>query len=148
MRENLRLFLPSYAERHESLMKKKIREFILGYKSLEQFISLEVNADETDSMKFYASLYDEMSPLLTMIDCFITEYGYKRRRKSCDDVIRVSQKIMLLLKVLRIRYITSMSSTNPIEDLRWYEITDKSNTEIVDQISKLLKETYSIKLGE
>ncbi len=75
MRENLRLFLPTHIERHESIMKKKIREFILGYKSLEQFLSLETNADE-----------------------------------------------------------------------RWYEITDKSNTEVVDQISKLLKETYSIKL--
>jgi hypothetical protein len=75
MRENLRLFLPTHTERHESIMKKKIREFILGYKSLEQFLSLETNADE-----------------------------------------------------------------------RWYEITDKSNTEVVDQISKLLKETYSIKL--
>lgn len=146
MGENLRLFLPSHAERHESLMKKKIREFILGYKSLEQFLSLGANADETDSMKFYASLYDEMSPLLTMVDCFITEYGYKRRRKSFDDVIRVSQKIMLLLKVLHTRYITSMTSTNPIEDERWYEITDKSNTEIVNQISKLLKDTYSLKL--
>ena len=148
MRENLILFLPEHAERHESLMKKKIREFILGYKSLEQFISLEVNADETDIMKFYASLYDEMSPLLTMIDCFITEYGYKRRRKSFEDAIKISQKIMLLLKALRTRYITSMTSTDPLEDPRWYEITDKSNTEIVDQISKLLKETYSIKLGE
>lgn len=146
MRENLRLFLPSHAERHESLMKKKIREFILGYKSLEQFISLESNADETDSMKFYASLYDEMSPLLTMIDCFITEYGYKRRRKSFEDAIKISQKIMLLLKALHTRYITSMTSTDPLEDSRWYEITDKSNTEIVDQISKLLKETYSLKL--
>ena len=146
MRENLRLFLPSHAERHEHIMKKKIREFILGYKSLEQFISLESNADETDSMKFYASLYDEMSPLLTMVDCFITQYGYKKRRKFFEDVIKISQKIMLLLKVLRTRYITSMTSTNPIEDERWYEITDKSNTEVVNQISKLLKDTYSLKL--
>ena len=146
MRENLGLFLPSHAERHESIMKKKIKEFIRGYKSLEQFISLGANADETDSMKYYACLYDEMSPLQTMIDCFITQYGYKRRRKSFDDAIKISQKIMLLLKVLHTRYITSMSSTSPIEDERWYEITDKSNTEIVDQISKLLKDTYSLKL--
>ena len=146
MRENLRLFLPTHTERHESIMKKKIREFILGYKSLEQFISLEPNADETDSMKFYASLYGEMSPLLTMVDCFITQYGYKRRRKSFEEAIKISQKIMLLLKVLHARYITSMTSTDPLEDSRWYEITDKSNTEVVDQISKLLKETYSLKL--
>ena len=87
-----------------------------------------------------------MSPLLTMVDCFITLYGYKRRRKSFEDAIKISQKIMLLLKALRTRYITSMTSTNPIEDERWYEITDKSNTEVVNQISKLLKDTYSLKL--
>jgi hypothetical protein len=146
MKENLRLFLPSHAERHEHIMKKKVREFILGCKSLEQFLSLGANADERDSMKFYASLYEEMSPLLTTVDCFITQYGYKRRRQSFEDAIKISQKVMLLLKVLHIRYITSMSSTNPFEDFRWYEITDKSNTEVVDQISKLLKETYSLKL--
>ena len=53
---------------------------------------------------------------------------------------------MLLLKALRTRYITSMTSTDPLEDSRWYEITDKSNTEVVNQISKLLKDTYSLKL--
>jgi hypothetical protein len=146
MRENLRLFLPERKERHERVMKQMIRDFIRGFKSLEQFVSLEVNADETKSMEYYSSLYKEMSPLLTTVDCFITLYGYKRRRKSFEDAIKISQKVMLLLKVLHTRYITSMSSTNPFEDFRWYEITDKSNTEVVDQISKLLKETYSLKL--
>ena len=146
MRENLRLFLPEHKERHESVMKQMIRDFIRSFKSLEQFVSLEVNADETNSLEYYSSLYKEMSPQQTMIDCFIIQYGYKRRRKSFEDIIKISQKIMLLLKVLHTRYITSMTSTNPIEDERWYEITDKSNTEVVNQISKLLKDTYSLKL--
>ena len=146
MRENLRLFLPERKERHESVMKQMIRDFIRGFKSLEQFVSLEVNADETKSMEYYSSLYKEMSPLLTMIYNYLTEYGYKRRRKSFEDAIKIAQKIMLLLKVLHTRYITSMTSTDPLEDSRWYEITDKSNAEVIDQISKFLKETYSLKL--
>jgi len=146
MKENLNLFLPDHAEKHESIMKKKIRKFILAYKLLDQFLSMEINPDDANSLQFYSNIYVDMAPLLTEITCFVINNGYSGRRVRVDNAILISQKVLGLLKFLHLRYMISITSQDPILDFRWYQVSDKSNSEIVGEIAKLFDSMYSLKL--
>lgn len=148
MENNQKLFLLSHAGKHENIMKGKIRKFILGYKSLENFLLLETDPNDVMSLQFYSSLYVEMAPILTEVTCFVINNGYTGRRKRVDYAIIISQKILGLLKILHTRYVTSITSPNPIEDYRWYGVSEKSNVEIVDGVYKLLDKMYSFKTEE
>ena len=100
-----RIFLPNHFERHVNVIIPKIRKFILGYKLLENFLSLETNPDDEESLEFYSDLYNDMSPLLTEITCYLINNGYSGKRRRVDESIRLSQKILGLLKLLDKRYV-------------------------------------------
>ena len=142
MRENLRLFLPDHSERHETLMKKKIRKFILAFKLLQEFISIHSDPNHPDSLEFYSSFYVDTSKILTEITCFLISSGLAGKRRRIDNAISISQKILGLLKILHERYIITISSTDPLDDSRWDEITHKSNSDIVEEISILFERMY------
>ena len=142
MRENLRLFLPTHSERHEALMKKKIRKFILAFKLLQEFISIHSDPNKSDSLEFYSNIYVDTTPMLTEITCFVINNGYAGKRKRVDNAISTSQKILGLLKILHKRYIITVSSTDPLDDPRWDEISIKTNSEIVEEISILFERMY------
>ena len=139
-----RIFWPNHFERHVNVIIPKIRKFILGYKLLENFLSLETNPDDEESLEFYSDLYNDMSPLLTEITCYLINNGYSGKRRRVDESIRLSQKILGLLKLLDKRYVVSITSQDPISDSRWYQASSKSNREIVEEISILTKEMYSL----
>ena len=142
-----KLFMP-HVERHDSVIEQKVRKFMLGFKSLEFFLSMGTNPDDEESLEFYSNLYEDMASLLTEITCFMIGRGYFGKRKRVDNSIFLSQKILGLLKILHLRYIISITSQDPISDSRWYKESDKSNQEIVGEISKLFNEMYSFKLEE
>jgi hypothetical protein len=145
MGKEQRLFAPDFHDKHESEIKKKIREFILGYKSLEIFLSLESDPNDERSLLFYSELYENMSKLLTHITCFVVVHGYKGRRKRVDEGIRNSQKILGLLKILHLRYLVNITSADPFSDPRWCENTDDSNAKIIQDIKYYFKKMYSFK---
>ena len=148
MKEKSRLFLPNHAEKHDSIMKQKIRKFMLGYKSLDLFLSMETNPDDEESLEFYSTLYNDMASLLTEIMCFMINKGYFGKRKRVDNSIFLSQKILGLLKILHLRYVISITSQDPISDSRWCKESDKSNQEIVGEISRLFNDMYSFKIED
>jgi len=143
MKENLRMFLPEYHERHESVMKKKVRKFILAYKLLEQFLSMGTNPNDEESLHFYSNLYIDMTPVLTEITCYVINNGYIKRRRIKES-ITLSQKILGQLKILHMRYIIVITSPDPFGDPRWVEISTKSNAEVVEEIENLFEKMYSL----
>jgi hypothetical protein len=143
MKEDLRLFLPTHTERHESIMKKKVRTFIVGCGLLQNFLSMGTNPDDEENLEFYSDLYKGMEPLLTEITCYLISIGYLSRRKRIDNSISLSQKILGLLKILHLRYVISITSQNPTSDTRWYQESDKTSEEIVKEISILIEKMYS-----
>lgn len=146
MREDLSMFLPEHSEKHESVIKKKIRKFILAYKLLEQFLSMGTNPDDEESLQFYSNLYVDMAPVLTEITCYVINNGYFGKKKRIDNAILLSQKVLGHLKILHIRYLISIVS-QPIEDVRWNEIPKKSNEKIVEEMDSFFKEMYSFSFG-
>ena len=68
--------------------------------------------------------------------------GFAGKRRRIDNAISISQKILGLLKILHERYIITISSTDPLDDSRWDEITHKSNSDIVEEISILFEKMY------
>lgn len=138
-----RLFWPDYCERHEEAIEKKIRKFILAYKLLDEFLLMGTNPNDEESLQFYSNLYVENAPILTEITCYVISNGYSGKRKRIDNAILLSQKIMGLLKVLHKRYVISITSPDPIGDQRWYEISKKSNAEIVEEMILFFKRMYS-----
>ena len=56
MEQCVKLFLPEYHERHESLVKKRIRKFILAYKLLQEFLSIDPDPESEESLEFYSKL--------------------------------------------------------------------------------------------
>ena len=143
MEEKPRLFWPDYRERHEEAIEKKIRKFILAYKLLDEFLLMGTNPNDEESLQFYSNLYVECAPILTEITCYVISNGYAGKRKRIDNAILLSQKIMGLLKVLHKRYVISITSPDPIGDQRWYEISKKSNAEIVEEMELFFKRMYS-----
>lgn len=141
--EGLRLFWPNHCERHEEAIWKKIRKFILGYKLLNEFLLMGTNPNDEESLQFYSNLYVENAPILTEITCYVISNGYFGKRKRIDNAISLSQKIMGLLKVLHKRYVISITSTDPLGDQRWYEISKKSNVEIIEEMILSFESMYS-----
>ena len=148
MEEKERMFLPVHFERHESVIKKKVRKFMLGYNLLNEFLSMKTDPNNRESMEFYSNIYSDMAPLLTEITCSVVNNGYSGRRKRVDNAIFVSQKILGLLKILHLRYMISISSPDPFGDSRWFEISPKTNYEIVKEITKLFNEMYSFNVKD
>ena len=141
--EELRLFWPNHCERHEEAIEKKIRKFILAYKLLDEFLFMGTNPNDEESLQFYSNLYVENATILTEITCYVISNGYFGKRKKIDNAILISQKIMGLLKVLHKRYLISITSSDPFGDQRWYEISKKSNAEIVEEMILFFKMMYS-----
>lgn len=144
MEQCVKLFLPEFNERHESLVKKKIRKFILAYKLLQEFLSIDPDPESEESLEFYSNLYKDSSTILTEIVTYVISYGYNNRRKRVDESIRISQEICGLLKHLSLRYVVRITSQDPESDLRYYEISDLTNIQIVKKISDLFEEMYSL----
>jgi len=143
-----RMFWPNHLERHEDAIFLKVREFVMGYKLLQEFLSMGVDPNDEESLEFYSNLYNDMAPLLTEISCFVYNNGYSGKRKRVDNGIRLSQKILGLLKILHLRYLTSITSQDPISDPRWYQESDKTNREIVEEISRFFDKMYSFKIED
>ncbi len=145
MGEKERLFLPEHFQRQEPVIKKKIRKFMLGYKLLESFLEIGKSPNDSESLEFYANLYNDLSPILTEITCYAINNGYIKKSERIEESIKLSQKILGLLKILNTRYIITLTSPDPIEDPRWDLISKKSNTEIVEDISLKLEKMNSLK---
>ena len=143
-----KLFLPENFQREESVIEKKIRKFMLGFKLLETFLEMGRSPNDSESLEFYSDLYNDLAPILTEITCYDINNGYIKKSKQVEDSIRISQKILGLLKILHTRYIISLTSPDPIEDPRWDSISKKSNTEIVEDISLKLERMDSLELKE
>ena len=144
MEQCVKLFLPEYHERHESLVKKNIRKFILAYKLLQEFISIDPDPESEESLEFYYNLYKDSNTVLTEIVAFVISYGYKNKRKRIDESIRISQEICGLLKILSLRYVDKITSQDPDSDMRYYRISELSSEQIVKKISDLFEEMYSL----
>ena len=144
MEQCVKLFLPEYHERQESLVKKRIRKFILAYKLLQEFLSIDPDPESEESLEFYSNLYKESNTVLTEIVTYVISYGYNNRRKRVDESIRISQEICGLLKLLSLRYVVRITSQDPESDLRYYQISDLTNIQIVKKISDLFEEMYSL----
>lgn len=138
-----RMFLPNHFEKHEDVIFKKVRKFMLGYKLLEEFLSLGVDPNDEESLEFFSNLYKDMAPLLTEITCYVINNGYSGKRKRVDYGIILSQKILGLLKIFHLRYLASITSQDPISDPRWYQQSDKSNQIILEEISRYFEQMYS-----
>jgi len=143
MSDELKLFKTEHFAVPENEIKKKIRKFILGYKLLDSFLEMGTNPNETESLQLFSDLYNGMSPLLTDITCYVIINGYINKRKRVDNAILISQGILGLLKILHQRYVISITSPDPIEDPRWFQNSEKTNYEILEEISTLFEKMYS-----
>ena len=141
MRENLKLFKTEHFEVPVPDIKKKAKKFILGYKSIESFLEMEVDSNKLETLQFYSSLYEVMNPLLTEIHNYVITDIYASRRKCFEDAISRSQTILGLIRILHLRY-QSITSIDPIEDFNWYKLQKKSNSEIIGEIATLFAEMY------
>ena len=146
MRESVKLFKTEHFEKHENPIRATVWKFILGYKSLEQFLELGIDENSIESLRFYSNLYNDMAPILTEISSYVYGNGYIKKREKIKNGISESQKILGLLKLLHMRYIITLTSPYPLDDPRWDEITEKSNKEIVKEIESHLDRIYPFKL--
>jgi hypothetical protein len=106
------------------------------------------NPDDEISLQFYSNVYVDMTPLIIQVTYFVVRNGYAGKRRRVDNAIILSQNILGLLKVLHSRYVIYMTCHNPIECPRWYEISKKSNKEIVDELAVLFEKMYSFKMED
>ena len=98
------------------------------------------NPNDEVSLHFYSELYTDMAPLMTEITCYLISKGYTGKRKSVDNVVFLSQKILGFLKVLHQRYVIAITSQDMDSDPRWYGTSDKSNSQIIDEMLILFHE--------
>ena len=147
-KEQQRLVWPEHHDVYESDIKKKIRKFMMAYSLLHEFLTMGEDPEGRESMQFYSNLYVDMVPLLTEITCYVINNGYMNKRERVDNAIFLSQKILGCLKMIHHRYLVSITSVLPIEDNRWYQYTEKSNQEIIDEIADYFDKIFSFKFEE
>ena len=161
---------PEYVENFMIFIATQLREIMskLGVRSIEELVGRTdllkkkdslwqqyfklfdaesiTGSSHSESLEFYANLYNDLAPILTEITCYAINNGFIKKSERIEESIKLSQKILGLLKILNTIYIITLTSPDPIEDPRWDSISNKSNTEIVEDISLKLERMDSLEL--
>ena len=142
---NEKLFLPERRERHQDPLFLKVRQLIDGYSRLQMFISVEVDHNDEEPLKFYSMLYGEMESLLTEIIFDLILNGLLHRSRKIEKAVFLAQQIMGRLRILHERYFNTFISVNPIYHTDDISYSRKSNDDIILDIAFLFSEFDSLK---
>lgn len=140
-----KLFLPQQHERYEDPLILKVRQLIEGYSKLQTFITIGVNPNGEEPLKFYSKLYGEMEPLFTEITFYLILNGLLHKSKKIEKAVFLSQQIMGRLRILHERYFNTFISGNPIYHTDEIAYSRKSNEELILDMASYFSELNSLK---